>query len=68
MELLIAILIAFGFVTGDEASNISQDKAVRIFTENKLNDKAEAWGNETGNKIWVEESGDFIWVEESGDF
>ncbi|MFT4680931.1 MAG: hypothetical protein ACI9FU_000280 [Granulosicoccus sp.] len=68
MELLIAILIAFGFVNADEASNMSKDEAVRIFTENKLNDKAEAWVNKSENKIWVEEAGDFIWVEEAGDF
>lgn len=68
MELLIAILIAFGFVSGDDASSMSKDEAVRIFTENKLQDKAEAWGNETGNKIWEEESGDFIWQLEADDF
>jgi hypothetical protein len=43
---------------------MSKEEAVKIFTENKLNDKAEAKKTD----IWQEESGDFIWQEESGDF
>ena len=68
MELLIAILIAFGFVSGEDASNMKYDEAVKIFTENKLEDKATEWAKESGTSIWEEESGDFIWEEESGDF
>ena len=68
MELLIAILIAFGFVSSEKASSMSQGEAVKVFTENKLNDKAEDWAEKTGSDIWGEESGDFIWELESGDF
>jgi hypothetical protein len=64
MELIIAILIAFGFASSESASRMSKEEAVKIFTENKLNDKAEAKKTD----IWQEESGDFIWQEESGDF
>lgn len=68
MELLIAILIAFGFVSSESASKMSHGEAVKVFTENKLNDKAESWAEKTGNDIWAEEAGDFIWAEEAGDF
>ena len=68
MELLIAILIAFGFVSSEKASSMSQGEAVKVFTENKLDDKAAVWAEKTGNDIWAEEAGDFIWQEEADDF
>jgi hypothetical protein len=64
MELIIAILIAFGFASSESASKMSKEEAVKIFTENKLNDRAEG----TKKDIWAEEAGDFIWAEEAGDF
>lgn len=68
MELLIAILIAFGFVNADEAGRIDQGEAMKLFTQNNLEDRAVEWAKENDASIWEEESGDFIWEEESGDF
>ena len=68
MELLIAILIAFGFVRGEDAAGIDRSEALRMFTENNLEEKAVDWAKENGSSIWEEESGDFIWELEAGDF
>ena len=68
MELLIAILIAFGFVNADEGARMEHEEAMKIFTQNNLEERVEEWAKESGTSIWEEESGDFIWEEESGDF
>ncbi len=68
MELLIAILIAFGFVNATDSERLSQKDAISIFNENKLDDKAKAWAEENETSIWEEEAGDFIWEEEAGNF
>lgn len=68
MELLIAILIAFGFVNADEGSRLDHQEAMKLFTQNGLEERAVEWAKENDTSIWEEESGDFIWEEESGDF
>lgn len=38
MELLIAVLIAFGVISSDKADNLSQQEAEKLIVENKISD------------------------------
>ena len=68
MELLIAILIAFGFVSGEDAAKLDRNDAIKIFNQNNLEEKAEQWTRENGSSIWEDEADDFIWEDEADDF